>query len=83
MVFIGLKRSSWPAGLVATAGVMLHYDLKMTGDAAAPKRRGERREHAGGQSRSVLQPACCANMHPYTVCSPSLTILHYSGADLT
>lgn len=42
MIFIGLKRSGWPAGLVATAGVMLHYDLKMTGDAAAPKQRRER-----------------------------------------
>ncbi len=41
MIFIGLKRSGWPAGLVATAGVMLHYDLKMTGDDTAPK-RGER-----------------------------------------
>lgn len=44
MIFIGLKRSSWPAGLVATAGVMLHYDLKMTGDAAAPKQRGEKKK---------------------------------------
>lgn len=43
MIFIGLKRSGWPAGLVATAGVMLHYDLKMTGDDTAPKRR-EREE---------------------------------------
>lgn len=43
MIFIGLKRSGWPAGLVATTGVMLHYDLKMTGDDAAPK-RGEREE---------------------------------------
>lgn len=61
MIFIGLKRSSWPAGLVATAGVMLHYDLKMTGDAAAPKQREERRrrrggEDAGEQRRCVLQP---------------------------
>lgn len=60
MIFIGLKRSSWPVGLVATAGVMLHYDLKMTGDATAPKQRGERRrrrgEHAGEQRRRVLQP---------------------------
>ena len=40
MIFIGLKRSGWPAGLVATAGVMLHYDLKMTGDDTAPKRGG-------------------------------------------
>lgn len=39
MIFIGPKRSSWPAGLVATAGVMLHYDLKMTGG-----QRGEREE---------------------------------------
>jgi len=42
MIFIGLKRSGWPAGLVATAGVMLHYDPKMTGgglDNTAPKRR--------------------------------------------
>lgn len=59
MIFIGLKRSSWPAGLVATAGVMLHYDLKMTGD--APKQREERRKRRGGedageQRRCVLQP---------------------------
>lgn len=57
MIFIGLKRSSWPASLVATARVMLHYDLKMTGDAAAPKQRGEGRgEDAGEPRRCVLQP---------------------------
>lgn len=50
MIFIGLKRSSWPAGLVATAGVMLYYDLKMTGDAGAPKQKGERRGR-GGEER--------------------------------
>lgn len=45
MIFIGLKRSSWPTGPVATTGVMLHYDLEMTGDAtAAPKRRRESKE---------------------------------------
>lgn len=44
MIFIGLKRSGWPASLVATAGVMLHYDLKMTGDDTAPKRRERGRE---------------------------------------
>lgn len=51
MIFIGLKRSSWLAGLVATAGVMLYYDLKMTGDAGTPKQKGERRRggHAGGE----------------------------------
>lgn len=50
MIFIGLKRSGWPAGLVATAGVMLHYDLKMTGDDTAPKRyeRKRERERDGG-----------------------------------
>lgn len=55
MIFIGLKRSGWPAGLVATTGVMLHYDLKMKGDDAAPK-RGEREEEEevqeGWQSHS-------------------------------
>lgn len=49
MIFIGLKRSGWPAGLVATAGVMLHYDLKMTGDDTAPK-RGERERGGGGDA---------------------------------
>lgn len=44
MIFIGLKRSGWPASLVATAGVMLHYDLKMTGDDATPKKREIERE---------------------------------------
>ncbi|KAM7408365.1 hypothetical protein PAMA_002195 [Pampus argenteus] len=44
MIFIGLKRSGWPAGLVATAGVMLHYDLKMTWDATAPEREREEEE---------------------------------------
>lgn len=48
MIFIGLKRSGWPAGLVATAGVMLHYDLKMTGDDTTPKRRERDRRGGGG-----------------------------------
>lgn len=51
MIFIGLKRSGWPAGLVATAGVMLHYDPKMTGNDTAPKRireGGRRSERDGG-----------------------------------
>lgn len=58
MIFIGLKRSSWPAGLVATAGVMLYYDLKMTGDAGAPKQKGERgdEEDRGEERGNVLQP---------------------------
>lgn len=58
MIFIGLKRSGWPAGLVATTGVMLHYDLKMTGDDAAPK-RGERkrRRYRKGRVRSGSRTA--------------------------
>ncbi len=53
MIFIGLKRSGWLAGLVATAGVMLHYDLKMTGDDTAPKRgeRGREREREREKGR--------------------------------
>lgn len=60
MIFIGLKRSGWPAGLVATTGVMLHYDLKMKGDDAAPK-RGERerkrRRYRKGRVRSGSRTA--------------------------
>lgn len=51
MIFIGLKRSDWPAGLVATTGVMLHYDLKMTGDAIAPKRGERERERERRRKR--------------------------------
>lgn len=57
MIFIGLKRSSWPAGLVATAGVMLHYDLKMTGDAAAPKQRGEKKKKRTCRWAEKVRPA--------------------------
>lgn len=52
MIFIGLKRSGWPAGLVVTTGVMLHYDLKMTGDDAAPKRGERERGRGGGTGRA-------------------------------
>lgn len=77
MIFIGLKRSSWPAGLVATTGVMLYYDLKMTGDAAALERRGgegepemKRRACRRGEPRRPAarlssHTAACANTHPY------------------
>lgn len=54
MIFIGLKRLAWPASLVATTSVMLHYDQKMTGDNTDPKRKGKR-DTAGGMGRDVLK----------------------------
>lgn len=67
MIFIGLKRSGWLAGLVATAGVMLHYDLKMTGGRHRSKkerrererREGERREEVKERRAGRTRSACC------------------------
>lgn len=44
MIFIGLKRSGWPAGLVATTCVMLHYGLKMMGCGGGMEEVGGLRE---------------------------------------